>query len=40
MITESRKQVDRLRELSSLKFGRPRAEVEAEVMKKFQGMKG
>ena len=33
-------QVDKLRELSALVFGRPRAEVEAEVMKKFQGMKG
>jgi hypothetical protein len=28
--------VERLKELSALKFGRDRAEVEAEVMKKFQ----
>ena len=33
-------QVDKLRELSALKFGRPRADVEAEVMKKYQNMRG
>ena len=32
-------QVDKLRELSALKFGRPRTEVEAEVMKKYQSLK-
>jgi hypothetical protein len=32
-------QTDKLRELSALKFGRPRAEVEAEIMKKYQAMK-
>jgi len=29
-------QVDKLKELSSLMFGRPRAEVEEEVMRKYQ----
>jgi hypothetical protein len=29
-------QIDKLKELSSLMFGRPRAEVEAEIMKKYQ----
>jgi len=33
-------QVDKLKELSSLMFGRPRAEVEEEVMRKYSGMKG
>lgn len=33
-------QVDKLKELSSLMFGRPRAEVEEEVMRKYQGLKG
>ncbi len=33
-------QVDKLKELSSLVLGRPRAEVEAEIMKKFSGLKG
>jgi len=33
-------QVPKLKELSALVFGRPREEVEAEVMKKYQGMKG
>jgi predicted ribonuclease YlaK len=32
-------QVDKLKQLSSLMFGRPRAEVEEEVMAKYQGMK-
>jgi hypothetical protein len=32
-------QVDKLRELSSLMFGRPRAEVEAEIMKKYSSLK-
>ena len=32
-------QVDKLKELSSLKFGRPRPEVEAEIMKKYESMK-
>ncbi len=32
-------QVDKLKELSSLIFGRPRAEVEEEVMKKYASMK-
>ncbi len=32
-------QVDKLKELSSLIFGRPRAEVEEEVMKKYNSMK-
>jgi hypothetical protein len=31
-------QVDKLRELSALMFGRPRAEVEEEVMRKYQGI--
>ncbi|MBU6231745.1 DUF87 domain-containing protein [Patescibacteria group bacterium] len=31
--------VDKLRELSSLKFGRPRADVEAEIMKKYESLK-
>jgi hypothetical protein len=30
-------QVDKLRELSALVFGRPRAEVEEEIMKKYKG---
>ena len=33
-------QVSKLKELSSLKFGRPRVEVEAEIMEKYKGMKG
>ncbi|MDE1975210.1 MAG: type IV secretory system conjugative DNA transfer family protein [Patescibacteria group bacterium] len=32
-------QVDKLRELSALMYGRPRAEVEEEVMRKYQGIK-
>lgn len=32
-------QVDKLKELSSLMFGRPRAEVEAEIMKKYNSIK-
>ncbi len=32
-------QADKLKELSSLMFGKPRAEVEAEIMKKYQGLK-
>ena len=32
-------QVDKLRELSSLMFGRPRADVEAEIMKKYATIK-
>jgi hypothetical protein len=32
-------QVDKLRELSSLIFGRPRGEVEAEIMRKFNSLK-
>lgn len=32
-------QVDKLRELSSLVFGRRRDEVEAEIMRKYEGMK-
>ncbi len=32
-------QVDKLRELSSLMFGRPRADVEAEIMKKYENIK-
>jgi len=32
-------QAEKLRELSSLKFGRPRAEVEAEIMKKYESIK-
>ncbi|MDE2037982.1 MAG: type IV secretory system conjugative DNA transfer family protein [Patescibacteria group bacterium] len=33
-------QVDTLKALSAQAFGRPRAEVEEEVMRKYQGMKG
>jgi len=33
-------QIEKLKELSSLMFGRPRAEVEEEVMRKYQGLKG
>ena len=33
-------QAAKLKELSALMFGKPRAEVEAEIMKKYQGMKG
>jgi len=32
-------QVDKLKELSSLKFGRPNVEVEAEIMKKYGSLK-
>ncbi|MEI6305166.1 MAG: type IV secretory system conjugative DNA transfer family protein [Candidatus Taylorbacteria bacterium] len=32
-------QVDKLKELSSLMFGRPRADVEAEIMKKYNSIK-
>jgi predicted ribonuclease YlaK len=31
-------QIDKLKELSSLMFGRPRAEVEAEIMKKYENV--
>jgi len=34
------KQVDKLKELSSLVFGRPRIEVEDEIMNKYASMKG
>lgn len=33
-------QAEKLKELSALQFGKPRAEVEAEVMKKYSGLKG
>jgi hypothetical protein len=33
-------QVDKLKELSSLVFGRPRAQVEEEIMSKYKVMKG
>ncbi|HEY9586121.1 MAG TPA: type IV secretory system conjugative DNA transfer family protein, partial [Candidatus Paceibacterota bacterium] len=33
-------QVSKLKELSALAFGRPRAEVEAEIMKKYESMRG
>src|SRR3989338_586432 len=33
-------QVEKLKELSALAFGRPRAEVEAEIMKKYESIRG